>query len=63
MDTARPVEAAINRKLQEAFQPVTLIIENESYKHCVPKDSETHFKVRLYSCTSYIFINATIRYR
>jgi len=41
----KPVEKAITSKLNAAFQPEVLIVENESYKHCVPKDSETHFKV------------------
>jgi len=40
-----PVQTTIERKLEENFQPVFLQVFNESYKHCVPKNSETHFKV------------------
>lgn len=40
-----PVQAAIERKLHQAFEPTHLEVINESFKHCVPKDAETHFKV------------------
>ncbi len=41
----RRVETIIVRKIKEAFSPSFLEVVNESYKHNVPKDSETHFKV------------------
>ena len=31
--------------LEDAFQPSLLSVENESHRHNVPADSETHFKV------------------
>lgn len=40
-----PVQGQITTKLQNAFKPVHLEVINESYKHKVPKGSETHFKV------------------
>ena len=40
-----PVAAAIHEKLTKAFEPTHLEVINESHKHKVPKDSETHFKV------------------
>jgi BolA protein len=44
---AGPVQIEMERKLRQAFEPTHLEVVNESYKHCVPKDSETHFKVKL----------------
>lgn len=41
-----PVEQAIITKLKTRFAPLHLEVVNESYKHAVPKGSETHFKVR-----------------
>lgn len=35
--------------LQKAFEPAFLDVENESYRHNVPPESETHFKVTLVS--------------
>jgi|TARA_B100001063_G_C16714034_1_gene529654 BolA protein len=35
----------IEQKLKESLSPIVLKIENESYKHAVPIDSETHFKL------------------
>jgi len=40
-----PVQAAITENLTKIFQPSYLEVINESHKHKVPKDSETHFKV------------------
>ena len=40
-----PVAAAITDNLTKAFQPTHLEVINESHKHNVPRDSETHFKV------------------
>ncbi|MFY0700139.1 MAG: BolA/IbaG family iron-sulfur metabolism protein [Bermanella sp.] len=41
------VEQQIKLKLDQAFKPMHLRVENESHMHNVPKDSETHFKVVL----------------
>lgn len=35
----------IAAKLDQAFTPSYLAVENESYMHNVPKGAETHFKV------------------
>ena len=40
-----PVTASIEESLRTTFQPTHLEVINESHKHNVPKDSETHFKV------------------
>jgi BolA family transcriptional regulator, general stress-responsive regulator len=42
------IQAAIEAKLQ-ALEPHHLTVENESHRHNVPADSETHFKVTLVS--------------
>lgn len=42
------VQARIEDKLQ-ALEPTYLTVENESHKHSVPANSETHFKVTLVS--------------
>jgi BolA protein len=39
----------IREKLQNAFDPLVLDIENESYKHNVPEGSQSHFKVIIVS--------------
>lgn len=39
-----PVENAIRNNLGQ-FDPVHLEVRNESFRHNVPKDSESHFKV------------------
>lgn len=39
------VEATIERKLTQAFSPQHLEVLNESHRHNVPRDSETHFRV------------------
>jgi len=41
------VESDITSALQAAFHPSLLHVENESHRHNVPRDSETHFKVTL----------------
>ena len=41
------VEQQIQLKLDQAFKPMHLQVENESHMHNVPKDSESHFKVVL----------------
>jgi BolA family transcriptional regulator, general stress-responsive regulator len=42
------IQAVIEKKLQ-ALEPTFLAVENESHRHAVPPDSETHFKVTLVS--------------
>ena len=41
------IENSIKKLLIDAFSPSILSINNESYMHNVPKDSESHFKVVL----------------
>ncbi|MBW4936125.1 BolA family protein [Marinobacter sp. F4206] len=43
------IQNAIEAKLNGAFVPRLLQVENESHKHSVPPNSETHFKVTLVS--------------
>jgi len=43
------VEKRIEEKLTRRLAPRTLIVENESKNHNVPKGSETHFKVTVVS--------------
>ncbi|RDB44870.1 BolA family transcriptional regulator [Halomonas sp. DQ26W] len=42
------IQADIEAKLQ-ALEPTFLAVENESHRHAVPANSETHFKVTLVS--------------
>ncbi|WP_043530538.1 BolA family protein [Litchfieldella xinjiangensis] len=42
------IQASIEDKLQ-ALEPDFLQVENESHRHSVPANSETHFKVTLVS--------------
>lgn len=42
------IQAIIEDKLQ-ALEPTFLTVENESHRHNVPENSETHFKVTLVS--------------
>ncbi|HSH49287.1 MAG TPA: BolA/IbaG family iron-sulfur metabolism protein [Halomonas sp.] len=42
------VQTLLEEKLQ-ALEPVYLQVENESHRHAVPANSETHFKVTLVS--------------
>jgi stress-induced morphogen len=41
------MQSTITTKLQAAFAPAHLEVENESHQHSVPPGSETHFKVVL----------------
>jgi BolA protein len=41
------VEQRIRNKIQNTFSPPYFEVVNESFKHNVPKGSETHFKVCL----------------
>jgi stress-induced morphogen len=43
--SAGPVQQMIEASIRKAFSPIHLEIENESYKHSVPKGSESHFKL------------------
>jgi stress-induced morphogen len=43
------VQKRIEEKLTGRLAPQTLIVENESKNHSVPKGSETHFKVTVVS--------------
>lgn len=45
MTSSVGVQSSIESVLKEALQPEFLSIENESHKHNVPPNSETHFKV------------------
>ncbi|MBK5911172.1 hypothetical protein CCR85_06660 [Rhodothalassium salexigens] len=50
----RPVHAAMQRKLTDAFAPITLTIRDESYKHSghmgyMGDDAETHFVLTIVS--------------
>lgn len=45
MSQNNPVQAAIEAKLSQQFNPAYLQVENESHMHSVPPNSETHFKV------------------
>nr|XP_004225911.1 bolA-like protein 1 [Ciona intestinalis] len=40
-----PVQQTIQEKLKSFYKPTYLEVVNESYKHSVPKGSESHFKV------------------
>ncbi|SHK83140.1 transcriptional regulator, BolA protein family [Marinobacter antarcticus] len=43
------IQSTIETKLKEAFDASILQVENESHKHSVPPNSETHFKVTMVS--------------
>lgn len=47
--TSGIVQTQIESKLAQTFSPSHLEVINESYKHNVPKGSETHFKVVIVS--------------
>jgi len=49
MQDSKPVQSAIEVKLNSTFQPAVLEVVNESYMHSVPPGSETHFKVVIVS--------------
>lgn len=44
-----PIESRLREKIQSAFQPLVLELENESHSHSVPKNSETHFRAVIVS--------------
>lgn len=39
------LQNAIKQRLEEQFNPIHIEVLNESYRHAVPKNAETHFKV------------------
>jgi len=41
------IQNTIEQKLEQAFNGDYIAVENESHKHSVPANSETHFKVTL----------------
>lgn len=43
------VQAIIEKKLAEHIDCAFLLVENESFRHAVPANSETHFKVTVVS--------------
>ena len=43
------IESLIRIKIENEYSPTFISIENESYKHNVPKGSESHFKVLIVS--------------
>ena len=43
------IQNTIETKLSQAFDASLLHVENESHKHSVPPNSETHFKVTMVS--------------
>jgi BolA protein len=43
------VQGIIEKKLAEGIECAYLQVENESFRHAVPANSETHFKVTLVS--------------
>ncbi len=44
-----PVETAIEAKLRETFEPLALVVTNESHMHAVGPGAETHFRVYVVS--------------
>lgn len=48
-DTPDRIKGLIQTRLQDALSPVHLEVENESYMHRVPENSETHFRVLVVS--------------
>jgi stress-induced morphogen len=47
--SAGPMQRQIESKLTAAFAPTVLSVVNESFKHSVPRGSETHFNVTVVS--------------
>lgn len=56
------IEHEINQKLQAAFLPGLLQIENESHQHSSRQGNQTHFKVTLVS-DQFIGLSAVARHR
>ena len=53
MSVPLSLEARIVKKLQDAFTPETLVVENESHQHAghasSPGSGESHFRVKMVS--------------
>lgn len=47
--TMKPIEKIIRDKITQTFDPFYYDVINESYKHNVSKDSESHFKIIIVS--------------
>lgn len=58
-----PVQTSIENQLTSIFQPTYLQVINESHRHNVPKNSETHFKVVIVSETFMTTKNLIERHR
>tara|TARA_R110001583_G_scaffold33943_6_gene114595 strand:+ start:3007 stop:3318 length:312 start_codon:yes stop_codon:yes gene_type:complete len=43
------VQAIIEKKISDRFDCSFLLVENESFRHAVPANSETHFKITVVS--------------
>lgn len=39
------IQEKVEDRLQEGLSPIYLTVENESYMHSVPANSETHFRI------------------
>lgn len=48
--------------LTDTFKPLFLHIENESHRHQVPKESETHFKITIVA-SDFFEISRILRHR
>ena len=43
------IQEIIEDRLSEGLSPVHMEVENESFMHRVPQDSETHFRILVVS--------------
>ncbi len=43
------MQQTLETRLQQAFEPVYLNVENETHRHNVPADAESHWKVTIVS--------------
>lgn len=44
-----PIETTLREKIEKAFNPEYYELENESHRHSVPANSETHFRLLVVS--------------
>jgi BolA family transcriptional regulator, general stress-responsive regulator len=56
------IERTINEKLNSAFSPLLLEVENESHQHSSRQGSDTHFKITLVS-NGFVGLSAVARHR
>jgi len=56
------IEHDINAKLQSAFSPLLLNVENESHQHSSGKGAHSHFKVTLVS-DAFLGMSAVARHK